>query len=386
MYLLDRDALGGPQTGTDSKALASLPVLSQATFGSSAYFSGSIYVAPEKSPMFAFPVANAALASSPVAQTSDTIAALGATPSISASGDRDGIVWIIVFNDGGALRAYDAKGLLKLYDSRGLPDASHFTFTEFTTPTISDGRVYVSTYFGIAVYGELATEAPVVTAVTDGAAFSPDSIAPGSLISIFGSGLAAAPGAASSTPLPLSIGDVSVTINGIPAPVLFVSPKQINVQMPYGIGVGAANLVVRVQGAVSAPVAISLKPAAPSLFTGVDGQAAALNSDGSANSAKSPAVAGSFISLFFTGQGPVDKDVDDGDAPEAGSVISATSPISATIGGVPAEVLFAGLAPSFPGVAQINLKVPVLAAGVYPVVVTVAGVASNAAQVVVAAP
>ncbi len=386
MYLLDRQALGGQQNGADSKALASLPVLAQPTFGSSAYFNGMIYVAPEKSPMFAFPIANAYLASSPAAQTTESIATLGATPSISANGNTNGIVWINIANDGGTLRAYSADGLKKLYDSRAQPDDPQYTFTEFTAPAIADGRVYIPTLFGIAVYGELSTENPTVTAVTDGAAFSRDAIAPGSLISIFGSGLAPATASASRTPLPLSIGDISVTVNGMSAPVLFVSPHQINVQMPSGVAAGPANLVVRVHGALSAPAAISLKPAAPSLFTGADGQAAALNPDGAANSSHSPAVPGSYISLFFTGQGPVDSDVDDGDAPQAGKIVRATSDVSATIGGVAADVEFAGLAPSFPGVAQINLKIPQLASGVYPVVVTIGGETSNAANVAISAP
>jgi adhesin/invasin len=90
------------------------------------------------------------------------------------------------------------------------------------------------------------------------------------------------------------------------------------------------------------------------------------------------------VSLFFTGQGPVGDAIEDGDAPQPGSVVSATAPVSATIGGVAAEVQFAGLAPGFPGVAQINLKIPQLAPGAYPVVVTIAGVASNAAQLAVA--
>jgi len=113
-------------------------------------------------------------------------------------------------------------------------------------------------------------------------------------------------------------------------------------------------------------MAISVKPAAPALFTGVDGQAAALDPDGLAISAQHPALPGSFISVFFTGQGPVNADVDDGDAPDAGKIVQATSPISATIGGVAADVQFTGLAPGLPGVAQINLKIPTLATGVYP--------------------
>jgi uncharacterized protein (TIGR03437 family) len=67
-------------------------------------------------------------------------------------------------------------------------------------------------------------------------------------------------------------------------------------------------------------------------------------------------------------------------------VISATSPVSATVGGVTAEVQFAGLAPNFPGVAQINLKIPQLSSGVYPVLVTIGGVVSNAVQLTVLSP
>lgn len=384
MYLLDRDALGGPQSGSDIKALASLPVLAQATFGNAAYFNGSIYVAPEKSPMFAFRIGNATLASSPAAQTPDATSILGATPSISANGAQNGVVWINAFIPGGRLAAYDATSLAKLYDSITQADSPPYTFTEFSTPIIADSKVFVPSYFGMMVYGEAAAAQPVVAAVTDGATFSPDSIAPGSLISIFGSGLAPAAAPASGTPLPLSIGDVSVTIDGIPAPVLYVSPRQINAQVPGEVVPGVASVVARVNGTLSAPKTISLKAAAPALFT-VNGHAAAVNSDGSGNSPGSPAAPDSFVSLFFTGQGPVATLIDDGDAPATGSVIWATSPASATIGGVAAEIQFVGLAPNFPGVAQIDLKIPSLPPGVYPVVVTIGGVVSNAVQVVVAA-
>ncbi len=382
MYLLDRDALGGPQTGSDGKALDSLPFFSHSAFGSAAYFNGSIYVAPEFTPMMRFTVANASLASSPAAQAPDVLAGLGATPSISADGDNNGIVWITTFNQGGELFAYDAKDLRPLYDSNAQPNAPLYSFTEFTTPTIADGKVFVPTAFGIATYGEFAPK-PAVAGVADGAGFSADALAPGSLISIFGAGLAATTARAQSVPLPLSIDDVSVTINDIGAPVLYVSPQQLNVQIPQEIGAGPAKLVVRALGQQSDAVSITLKTAAPSLFIDPLGQAAALDPDGSSNSGQSPAAPGSVVSLFFTGLGPTSDSIDDGDAPKAGSVVWTASPVSATIGGKPAAVEFAGLAPGYPGVAQINLKIPTLAPGAYPVVITIAGVISNTAQVAV---
>lgn len=367
MYLLDQQSLGGPQSGSDIGALASLPVLAHATFGSAAYFNGSIYVAPEKGPMFAFRVDNAVLAPSPAAQTSDALEQLGASPSISANGNQNGLVWINAYTPGGRLAAYDATSLQKLYDSTAEPTAPPYTFTEFSAPTIADSKVFVPSYFGVVVFGELSAAAPAVTAVTDAAAFSPDAIAPGSLISIFGSGLAQGANSASATPLPLSLGDVSVTMNGIVAPVLYVSPGQINAQVPNEVAAGPASLVVRAYGTLSPPKTITVKAAAPALFT-VNGQAA---------------TPGSSISIYFTGQGPVTAAVDDGAAPPTGSVVWAKGPTSATIGGVAADVQFVGLAPNFPGVAQIDLKIPTLAPGTYPVVITIGGVASNAVQIVV---
>ena len=92
-------------------------------------------------------------------------------------------------------------------------------------------------------------------------------ISPGSLISIFGSGLAAMTASAPSIPFPMSVADTSVTIGGVPAPVLFESPGQINVQVPWEVPVGLAAVVVRTRGASSAPASITVQSAAPGLFT-----------------------------------------------------------------------------------------------------------------------
>ena len=384
MYLLDRDALGGVQTGSDSEALASLPDPGvHATFGSAAYFNGSIYIAPVNSPVLAFPVSGAALASTATALSAGSNGYPGATPSLSANGSSDGMVWAITADDGGRLLAYDAGDLRVLYDS-GARASDHLPgYAEFSVPTIADGKVFAATDDGVAIYGETSSDAPAIAAVTNAASYSADAISPGSLISLFGSNLAAITASASALPLPMSIADTSVTINGVPAPLWYESPGQINAQVPWEIPAGPAAVVVRTLGALSAAAQIAVQPAAPGLFTDAAGDSAALNADGSGNSAETPAAAGSVISVFFTGQGPVDTTVDDGAAPAAGEAVSATSAMSATIGGAPVQIQFVGLAPLYPGLAQMNLRVPALASGIYPLVVTIGGRASNTAQLAV---
>lgn len=387
MYLLDRENLGGAQAGSDSKAVASLPVLnSHPTYGMAAYFNSAIYIGPANSPMLAFPIAGASLSTSPSARGSNVHADWGATPSISANGSENGIVWTIDLENTARLLAYDAKDLSLLYDSNAQPVDQLPTYAEFSVPTIADGKVFAGTYYGVAVYGELAGDPPSISAVTNAASYSTDAIAPGSLVSLFGAGLAPTTARAISIPLPLSLADTSVTVNGVVAPLLFVSPQQINAQVPLEIPAGPATVVVRALGAVSAPVAIMLRAAAPGVFTDAMGQAAVLNADGSVNSDKHPAPSGSTVSVFFTGQGPVATAVEDGAAPPAGQRISATSTISATIGSAPVEIPFAGLAPLYAGVAQMNLKIPALTTGVYTLVINIGGAASNAAQLVISGP
>jgi uncharacterized protein (TIGR03437 family) len=384
IYLLDRQALGGVQTGTDVGALASLPVLmSHATFGTAAYFGGSIYIAPVNSPMLAFPVSGASLGSSPSASSLNESGDHGATPSISSNGSANGIVWTITADDGGRLLASDAGDLTGLYDSNLLPSDHLPGYAEFSVPTIADGKVFAGGSAEVAVYGESVPDLPAIAAVTNAGSYSEDAISPGSLISIFGSDLAGTTASALAVPLPMSVADTSVTVNGVPAPLLFESPGQINAQVPWEIAAGPATVIVRTRGALSPPVNITVQSAAPGLFTDQNGYAAALNADGSVNSTGNPAAAGSIISVFFTGQGPVTSAVDDGAAPPTGETDSATSAMSATIGASQAQIQFAGLAPLYPGVAQMNLKVPSLASGIYPLTIVIGGTGSNSAQLVI---
>lgn len=372
LYLLDRQALGGVQSGSDTAALASLPVLNQSTFGSSAYFNGNIYVGAQNSPVFAFPVSNANLSSTPSARSAASLTSLGATPSISANGAEDGIVWAISGAGGGSLIAYKASDLSQLFSDplNG--------FLEFVTPTIADGKVFAAAGSNIEVYGELpAADQPAIKAVVNAASFSTAALSPGMLFSIFGSWLAPLTASAPSVPLPLTLADVSVTVNGTEAPLLFVSPQQINAQMPSAVTTGQATVIVRVSGAASSQASVTISAAAPGIFTDADEHAAALNADGTTNQDSDPAPAGSVVSVFFTGLGAVNQSMVDGEAAPATAVGLLTPSVTATIGGMPAAVQFAGLAPGWVGLGQVNLQVPALTTGTFPVVITVGASTSN---------
>ncbi|MGH9612379.1 MAG: IPT/TIG domain-containing protein [Bryobacteraceae bacterium] len=384
MYLLDRDHLGNQQNGTDASALESLPVLSHSLFGMPAYFNGAVYVSSEFSPLRAYRVNDADLAMSPFLQSSMDMGELGTTPSISANGSQNGIVWTVPSDNAGILRAFDAATLNEIYDSNQQPGDLLGSWSEFAVPTIADGKVYVGTFNSLVVYGEQTPYPTGITAVANAASYAPGVISPGSLISVFGSGLALATVSAPSTPLPISLADVSVTVNGVPAPLLFVSPGQINAQAPVELTPGAATVVVRTGNSISAATTVQVQAAAPGIFTSADGtnQAAALNdndADDVPNNPGAPAPVGSIVSLFFTGQGPVNAQLRNGVPASGEAPVPALLSISATVGGVPAEVTFAGLAPGYVGVAQMNLKVPPLASGNYPVVISAGGVTSNSA-------
>jgi uncharacterized protein (TIGR03437 family) len=161
-------------------------------------------------------------------------------------------------------------------------------------------------------------------------------IAPGSLATIFGSGFGRDSGA------------VHVQFNGSPANVVSVSPFQLNVQAPTGLAPGSVTVrVAAAAGAAEQPIQIS--DTAPALFLMPDGQAAAINLDGSVNTAANPARRGDVVVVFGTGFGAT---------AASGAVQRVNVPLTATLENVSLPVAFAGLAPGFPGLYQANLQIP----------------------------
>jgi uncharacterized protein (TIGR03437 family) len=204
------------------------------------------------------------------------------------------------------------------------------------------------------------------------------SAAPGSLISIYGANLSADSGAASSVPLPDSLKGTSVTIAGIRAPLLFVSPGQINAQVPFEAPVGTASLLVQAGSIQSAPVKLEITASSPGILTTPgDIHAIAINcGDGTLISAQNPATPGS-----LTGQGMVNPLVPSGAAAPSDPLSLPLAEVRATVGGKPASIAFAGLAPGFVGVLQINLVIPDIPTGDQPLAITIGGLPANRAAV-----
>jgi uncharacterized protein (TIGR03437 family) len=199
---------------------------------------------------------------------------------------------------------------------------------------------------------------------------SSGAIAPGSLVSIFGSNLASSMALSDSVPLSTTVGSVNVTIGGFAAPIQSVSANQINVQTPWETPTsdvaGPAAVVVTSGGTASAPVNVTVAASAPAIYN-IGGQAQAVNGDGTlaapANSipgiSTHPALIGdpNGIVIFVTGMGAVDSAIVDGANSSDLTRNTLATPV-VTIGGMPAQITFSGLSPQFVGVNQINVMIP----------------------------
>ncbi len=245
--------------------------------------------------------------------------------------------------------------------------------------------------------------------VVDGADYKIH-LAGGGLASLFGTNLTASTVFASSLPLPFTLGGTQVLVDGIPAALLYVSPGQINFQMPWRtLGEQQASIVVTVNGVSSVAMTVPLTTYAPAIFT--------LNSQGTGQGAiqdsstgtfvapvnsipgvtSQPTAVGKSISIYCTGLGAVGENVSDGNAAAALPTFSPMSPlmtseniktttaVQATVGGISATVTYSGLAPGFAGLYQVNVTIPagVQSGSAVPVVLTMNGVASNTATIAI---
>lgn len=205
-------------------------------------------------------------------------------------------------------------------------------------------------------------------------------VARGQLISLFGSNLTSGgPFAAASLPLPTQLGNTSIQVNGSAIPLILVSAGQINAQLPFELAdTGTATLTVTSGGQTSSQVTVTLRTTSPGIFSinsQGNGDGAILHADNTLVTPANPARAGETVVIFCTGLGATDPAVASG---RAASGERTTNLPTVTFGGVNARVDFAGLAPGFVGLYQVNAVVPSGVTGRAAVVITTAGNASRA--------
>ena len=156
IYVVDRDAMGKFNATTDQIYQEISGQLGGGVFSMPAFFNNTVYYGAVGDALKAFPVTAARLAAAPSSQSTHHFGYPGTTPSVSANGTTNGIVWAIE-NSGAVLYAFDANDLTKeLYDSnQAANNRDHFSGNKFITPIVVNGKVYVGTATSVAVFGLL---------------------------------------------------------------------------------------------------------------------------------------------------------------------------------------------------------------------------------------
>jgi uncharacterized protein (TIGR03437 family) len=219
-----------------------------------------------------------------------------------------------------------------------------------------------------------------INGVVNTADFAPE-VSQGGLASIVGVNLSSGKGSAPA-PFVTEFGDVTVMVNGVASPILYISPTLINFQVPWQTQPGTAAVQLTVNGQNAPTVGVKVGNAAPGIFMLSAQYASVFNDDGTLNTAGNPAKEGSQISVYLTGSGPVNPPLQNGVPSPAIPLSVLTSPYSATIGTANAPVVFAEMTPESVGVVQLNIMVPTgLAPKGYPLILTIDGDTSNSVTV-----
>jgi len=213
----------------------------------------------------------------------------------------------------------------------------------------------------------LSAQPPAYTAdsIVNASDYSAGPFAPNSVLSIFGSNLSW--GTAAFSPqtgdvsLPMELSNVQVGVDTWPAPLLYVSPTQINFLIPSTEVSG--NAVVRVvrEGVAGPPVAITVVASAPALFSTSAGFAIATHLDGSLLTDASPGQPGEFVVVYATGLGPTDPNPPSGDIPSTAAAVDPSNGLNVSLNGAvlpTALVPYAGVSPGYAGLYQLNIQLP----------------------------
>jgi uncharacterized protein (TIGR03437 family) len=214
-------------------------------------------------------------------------------------------------------------------------------------------------------------QVPLTIAGVSNAASGQQVFAPGMIVSVYGTSLGNLTQPFGTVPLPTYLAGFEAYVNGVPAPLYYVSPNQVNIQIPYETQPGKATLTVG-NPYVNVDYTLQVTASAPGIFTSPDGSLVPFSS----------AARNQTISLYITGDGQVSPSLATGAAPSVNTALARLPKpqlaASVTVGGVNAPITFIGIPAGYVGVTQVNFTVPDgVAPGVQPVVVTI-GTANSA--------
>ncbi len=206
------------------------------------------------------------------------------------------------------------------------------------------------------------TTASIVNAATN----QPQQFAPNAIVTIYGTSLSRETLAVDSSSiqagaLPIELGGVHVIIDGRSAGLYYISPTQINILVPNDLLPGDSKLVVVRNGLAGPSVAMPLSDVAPGFFTTPDSALLATHANGQLISSKAPAMPNEWVVLYCEGLGRTVPDLYDGEIAVRAQPIAMRSSFSVLVDGAPVpaqSIYYAGVAPGFAGLYQVNVKMP----------------------------
>ena len=275
------------------------------------------------------------------------------------------VVGITGFGVGGVPVEWSASGAAQVVGSSSVTDTAGVSYARIRVGTGSNpqqgsggpqGQVQATAAGKTVTFFVNGSPKPIapVEAFVNGASFL-GGWTPGSAGSIFGQVLAPDLTVATQTPFPTNLAGVSVTINGTPAPLIFVAPGQINLQVPFETAAGPATVIVDNNGQSTTVQGVPINAVQPGIFIDPNtGRAAALKEDFSVITAQNPAVPGEVVQLFFTGGGPLTESVAT-NQPGPGSPLAFTSnSVVVGVDGEGQQTLAAVYAPQLITAYQVN--------------------------------
>jgi uncharacterized protein (TIGR03437 family) len=266
-----------------------------------------------------------------------------------------------------------AAGVIQRFDTNALqastatrvaeataPNATGFAFTRTLAPLSNGNAIVELTTSGLLILPanfDAAVAPPQISAIVNAADLTKP-VAPGGLVSMFGSNFSPINIATSQIPLPTALAESCLAVNGGLVPLIFASPSQINAQLPFS-ALGNSTLVLYTPGGVSDTFNFSVQPNAPSVFRAVNGTATIIRDiDGKYITPDTPIHLNQYLTIYLTGLGVTSPSVAPGNPAPSSPMSAALVQPTITIGGTGIFVLSANLAPNQVGVYQIKALVP----------------------------